>query len=201
MKDSFNLVEYFWTFQGEGANAGRRALFIRLPFCNLKCSWCDTEFNRFDVIPYHVLENYALSEPTRFAVLTGGEPSMNKQLPKLISVLKNIGFEIAIESNGTFAMPPGIDFITISPKRDAATPYGVHADTLSRAHEIKLVVDEGFDFEVAKRFEKIAPAGTRLSLSPEFSRMKQSFQLIEQFIRSYPRWRLSLQTHKWIGVR
>ncbi len=67
--------------------------------------------------------------------------------------------------------------------------------------EIKLVVDDGFDFAVARRFEEVASSGTRLSLSPEFGNMQRSVQLIEQFIRSNPRWRVSLQTHKWIGVR
>lgn len=193
------LVEWFWTFQGEGANWGRRALFVRLPFCNLKCSWCDTEFNKFQTISEADFIQFAESEPARFAVITGGEPAMNKQTPRIIELLKGIGFELAIESNGTFAIPQGFDFVTVSPKRDA--DYRIHPAALNSAHEFKFVVDDGFDFEQLRIFQDQVRPDQRLTLSPEFNAFKLNVSRIESFIKENPRWRLSLQTHKWIGVR
>lgn len=196
----FKLNDLFWTFQGEGMNWGRRALFVRLPFCNLKCSWCDTEFNSFNRWEESLFEQVALSELGRFAVITGGEPMMNKQVPEIVRFLKKHGFEIACETNGTFPIYDGIDFVTCSPKRDAN--YEVHPETLPKISELKLVVDEGFDFAVAKNFERLLAAQhTRLTLSPEFNKMSESFTKIEQFIKENPLWRVSLQTHKWLKIK
>ena len=75
---TLNINDAFWTFQGEGANAGKRALFVRMPFCNLACTWCDTEFNSFKRWSLNEFNDLATSEPSRFAVITGGEPMLNK---------------------------------------------------------------------------------------------------------------------------
>lgn len=199
-EEIFQLVEYFWTFQGEGLNAGRRALFVRVPFCNLKCSWCDTEYNSFKKVSFEELKAYALSEESRFAVITGGEPTINKATPRLVEALKECGFTIAIESNGTFPIPYGIDFVTISPKRDAN--FEIHADAALKCHELKIVVDQDFDFEIARKFQEHEWTKLiQLSLSPEFGNLLESVQKIETFIRSNPRWRLSVQTHKFLGLR
>lgn len=194
------LVEWFWTFQGEGYHWGRRALFVRVPFCNLTCSWCDTEFNKFEKITEEDFIEFAKAEPTRFAVLTGGEPMLNKQSPRIVEILKSLGFEIACESNGTAAIIDGIDFVTISPKREA--DYKIHADAAMKANEVKIVVDDGFDFDVCRNIQdQDWTKLVRLSLSPEFGNFNQSIKRIEDFIKENPRWRISLQTHKWIGVR
>lgn len=197
---NLKLVEWFWTFQGEGAHAGRRAFFVRVPFCNLACSWCDTEFNKFVTVSETDFLKDALAEPTRFAVLTGGEPTMNKQSPRIVELLRHNGFEIAIESNGTFPIPFTADFVTLSPKRDA--DYEIHADAAMKANELKFVVDDGFDFAVIKKYEKMPWTKlVRKSLSPEFNNFKENVSRIEAFIKENPQWRISLQTHKWIGVR
>ena len=198
----YKLVDQFWTFQGEGFHAGRRALFVRLPFCNLKCSWCDTEFNTFKDVSKEELRHLALSEPARFAVITGGEPMMNKQTPFIVEDLKSVGFELACETNGNFKIVDGIDFVTVSPKRDAN--YDCHPNALEVCSELKLVVDAGFDFTVAEKFElelaRINPRA-RLSLSPEYNNMHESFLRMEQFIKEHPKWRVSLQTHKWLNIK
>jgi len=197
----YRLVDLFWTFQGEGAHWGRRALFVRLPYCNLKCTWCDTEFNTFLEYEESYLEKYALGEPSKFAVITGGEPMMNKQTPRIIEQLKKLGFEIACETNGMFPIVDGIDFVTVSPKRDSN--YQVDLDALEKCSELKLVVDDGFDFANAKYFENhqnLNP-NARLSLSPEFNKLHESFSKIEQFIKENPKWRVSLQTHKFVNIK
>lgn len=194
------LVEVFHTFQGEGVHAGRRALFVRMPFCNLKCPWCDTEFNTFEQWEESDFINFASAEKHRFAVITGGEPAMNKQTPRVIEILKDLGFEIAIETNGTFPIPAGIDFVTVSPKRDAQ--YEIHSDAAFKCTELKIVVDKNFDFNVLKDFQSRGwPNLIRLSLSPEFNELQENFKQIECFIKENPRWRVSLQTHKFLGIR
>jgi organic radical activating enzyme len=193
----YKINDLFWTFQGEGREWGRRALFVRLPYCNLKCSWCDTEFNSFTKYTRKEFLDVLDQERSRFAVITGGEPMMNKQTPQIVAELQHRGFFIACESNGTFPIVDGIDFVTVSPKKDAQ--YKISADAFAKAHEFKYVVDEGFDFEMLKRHN--TTDGRRYSLSPEFNNFNQQVKVIENFIIDNPTWRLNLQTHKWIGVK
>lgn len=191
------LVEYFWTYQGEGGNWGRRALFVRVPFCNLACSWCDTQFNKFENVEEQTLEEFALKEPSRFAVITGGEPSMSKETPKVISLLKKNGFTLAMESNGNFAIPDGIDWVTISPKQDA--DFFIHDDAFAKANEIKYVVDANFKKEFIS--EQVLQSDKTILLSPEFNELETNMNTIEVLMRYSNRFRLSLQTHKFIGAR
>lgn len=193
------INDLFWTFQGEGSNMGRRALFIRLPFCNLKCDWCDTEFDTFKKMTEQEFKAIAEQEPSRFAVITGGEPTVNKDLSKVIGWLKDLKFEVAIESNGTFFIPLEIDFITISPKREA--DYHIDLNNISRIHDLKIVIDEDFDWSICEQFEAKVNYSTRLWLSPEYGRLAESVKEIEKYISEHPRWRLNLQTHKWIGIK
>lgn len=213
--DSFKINDLFHTFQGEGYLAGHRALFVRMPYCNLKCTWCDTKFNSFFEINEKEFDQYISKEKCRFAVITGGEPMMNKQTPALIKFLSERGFYIACETNGNFPIIDGIDFVTCSPKRFSSEfrvskeshndkvqfheAYYVHPETFPKVHEFKYVVDDKFDFGILKRHEGAA-AMTRLSLSPEFGNMEKSLERIYEFIKEHPNWKLNLQTHKFIGI-
>lgn len=194
---NLNLNEVFWTFQGEGFHTGKRALFVRFPFCNLKCSWCDTAFNTYDTFEVDRFIKIATQEKARFAVLTGGEPSMNKQTPQVIEILKTLGFKIAIESNGTFPIPDEIDWVTISPKKDAH--FIINDNAWRRADEFKYVVDQKFLFEILDRHN--TKDGRHYYLSPEFSEFKTNLEQIFAYIKVNPDWKISLQTHKWMGVR
>lgn len=191
-----HLNDLFWTLQGEGAHAGRRALFVRMPFCNLSCSWCDTNFNTQMKWAENDFVNFALKEPARFAVITGGEPMLHKDTPSVVRILKSLGFEIACETNGTYPIVDGIDWATCSPKKDI--DYYVHPQAWDRVHEFKYVVDKQFDFGILARHRH--DDHRRYSLSPEFNEMEANLEKIFDFIKEHPRWRLSLQTHKWIGL-
>lgn len=193
-----HLVDVFWTFQGEGANAGRRALFVRMPFCNLQCPWCDTEFNSFTKWSTEDFENYCRKESARFAVITGGEPSLHKHTPKVIEILKKQGFTIAMESNGTSPPPDGVDYLTVSPKAYADEPFYICDKAMAKASEFKYVAEAGFPFEILNRHK---PDGRGLYLSPEFNRMSESLKEIEDYIVLNPQWKVSLQTHKWMGIK
>lgn len=160
---SFHINDLFFTFQGEGKFAGTRSLFVRLPFCNLKCGWCDTTFNSFSVWTEEKFKDFAQSEKTRHAVITGGEPMMNKHADRIVQILHNLGYYVSVESNGTFPVNANYDFITVSPKRFTAgikhktgfelPPYFVDATTFQKVNEFKYVVDSHFDFSVLKRHE------------------------------------------------
>jgi 7-carboxy-7-deazaguanine synthase len=193
-------MESFWSVQGEGLNSGRRALFVRMFGCNLLCPWCDTRIMPAVKLLPENLEVIANDEPGRFAVLTGGEPLANEHLSRVIEILKRMGFYVACESNGTQHWRFGIDFLTVSPKREAG--YKV-VPALNRIGEFKYVVDKDFDFAVLEARNRDYKRGlkTPLYLSPEFSAMKENAERILDYMERRPWWRLSLQTHKLIGVQ
>ena len=194
--------DLFWTLQGEGHNSGRRALFVRLPFCNYDCPWCDTEYNSYKKISEEDFLNFAKQEPARFAVITGGEPLAHKHLDKILGLLKYLKFEIACETNGSFPAPKEIDFVTCSPKsftKKNFEPYYIHPDLYGQVSEFKYVVDEDFNFDLLKRHENDDKKVIH-SLSPEFNKMNESTERIMTYIKENPKWRLSLQTHKWIQI-
>ena len=197
----FQLNDIFWTFQGEGYNAGNRALFVRMPHCNLNCSWCDTEYDSKSEFTDEQITEFAIYEKARFAVITGGEPLQNKETPIIARLLQGHGFLIATETNGT--MPPvgGIDWFTCSPKRDAA--YKIHRLLWPLVNEFKYVVDDDFDFSILDRHtNRIGQrSDVKLYLSPEFTKMKENLCKIQNFVKEHPEWRISLQTHKWMGIQ
>ena len=112
---SLFINDLFWTLQGEGQHWGRRALFVRMPHCNLSCSWCDTTFDTHKKWSFEEFETFALQEKARFAVVTGGEPLMHKHTPAVVRLLQKNGFYVACETNGTFAPNAAFDWITCSP--------------------------------------------------------------------------------------
>jgi organic radical activating enzyme len=168
-----------------------------MPYCNLACSWCDTSFDTFKKWTQEDLKSFALSEDARFAVITGGEPLMHKHTPLVYNLLSELGFDVAYETNGTMKPISGKAFITCSPKRDAA--YVIHNELYEHVSEFKYVVDDGFDFKILDRHAK-DPEHQLHSLSPEFTNMNNNLSRIIDFIKKNPRWKLSLQTHKWIGI-
>lgn len=199
----FRINEYFWTIQGEGANAGRRAAFIRLPFCNYNCPWCDTDYSTYEEVEKHFLGEFLDSEKAKFAVITGGEPLVNKQTPELIKFLKDRKFEIAVETNGSYPMIDGIDFVTCSPKKyvqKGLPEYFINPSLYRHVTEFKYVIDSEFEFNVLDR-HKLDIGQKVLSLSPEFNEFNKNITRIVEYIKENPEWRISLQTHKWMGLR
>ena len=209
---SYAVKEIFYTLQGEGAQTGRPAVFCRFAGCNLWtgreadrasaiCRFCDTDFvgmdgeggGRFDsavALADAVARTWAGGGGRPLVVCTGGEPLLQLDAP-LVEALHERGFEIAVETNGTQDPPAGLDWICVSPKAGAAL-------RLQRGNELKLV----FPQEGAEpgRFEALdfdhfflqpmdgphAAANTSAALA---------------YCLAHPRWRLSLQTHKLLGIR
>ncbi|MCZ8087729.1 MAG: 7-carboxy-7-deazaguanine synthase [Brevundimonas sp.] len=209
---SYAVKETFLTVQGEGGQAGRAAVFLRFAGCNLWsgrevdrataiCSFCDTDFvgvdgdggGRFanaDALADHVAALWTGGPEHRLVVCTGGEPLLQLDAP-LIAALKARRFAIAVETNGTIAAPDGIDWVCVSPKADAPLVQ-------TSGQELKLVYPQtlapperfaGLDFE-------------RYWLQPmDGPDRDAATDAAVTYCLSHPQWRVSVQTHKYIGVR
>jgi 7-carboxy-7-deazaguanine synthase (Cx14CxxC type) len=208
---TYSVKEIFYTLQGEGARAGRAAVFLRFSGCNLwsgqekdragaVCTFCDTDFVGTDgpgggkfAEAASLAQAVAAQWPgggRPYVVCTGGEPLLQLDAP-LIAALHDAGFEIAIETNGTLLPPPGIDWICVSPKADAP-------QRLNRGDELKLVYpQEGGD---PARY-----AGQQFRhffLQPmDGANRAAHTQAAIGYCMAHPQWRLSLQTHKITGIR
>jgi 7-carboxy-7-deazaguanine synthase (Cx14CxxC type) len=203
---SYKVKEIFMTLQGEGVNVGRPAVFCRFSGCNLWsghevhrasaiCRFCDTDFLGGETFPDAARLALAISSrwpggPGRFVVLTGGEPALQVDAA-LISELHAMKFQVAIETNGTKALPEGIDWTTMSPK--AGTDIVV-----TRGNELKLVYpQEGI---TPKMLEHLHFDHFVLSPMDGPSLKSNTAQALEYCMKNPP-WRLSLQVHKIIGIR
>ncbi len=210
----YAVKEIFYTLQGEGANTGRPAVFCRFAGCNLwsgrekdrstaVCKFCDTDFVgtngiggcEFETAPELAQAISRTWEPvtgrdrTRFVVFTGGEPLLQLD-ESLVRALHKHEFEIAIETNGTLKPPEGVDWICVSPKAGAEL-------RLRSGHELKLVYPQaGADPE---RFESLEFANFFIQPMDGPS-VKENTQLAVRYCLEHPRWRLSLQTHKLLGI-
>lgn len=177
------INEIFYSLQGEGFHTGTPALFIRFSGCNLKCSFCDTKHEEGNWIDDDAIMEKVAECPAKMVVLTGGEPSLWID-ERLIERLHSIGKYVCIETNGTHNVPDSIDWITCSPK-------GAHV-VLNRINEIKVV------YTGEENVEKYLSLKADVYFLQPCS-CKNTKQVVE-YILQHPHWRLSLQTHKWIGI-
>lgn len=192
-------MEAFYTLQGEGYHSGRAAYFIRLGGCDVGCVWCDVkdswDASRHPQRSVADIVAEAAAHPGRMAVITGGEPLMH-QLDALTTALKAAGFEVNIETSGSHPLSGQLDWICLSPKKFKAPLPGI----LPLAHELKVVVYNKTDFAWAEQYAAQVSPHCRLYLQPEWDRRNEMTPLIVDYIQQHPRWQLSLQTHKYIGV-
>ncbi len=211
----YSIKEIYYTLQGEGANTGRPAVFCRFAGCNLwsgreedragaVCKFCDTDFFGTDgpgggqfktpealAAAARVLcPPGAEKQPRPFLVCTGGEPLLQLDAP-LVDAFRTMGFDVAVETNGTMMPPPGLFWVCVSPKAGAEL-------VLKSGEELKLVYPqpgagperyEGLDFH-------------HFFLQPmDGPEREKNTRLCVQYCLEHPRWRLSLQTHKYLGLR
>ncbi len=210
---TYSAKEVFLTVQGEGGQAGRPAVFLRFAGCNLwsgrevdresaVCSFCDTDFVGVDgdgggkfataeALADHVAAMWRGREgDPRLVVCTGGEPLLQLDMA-LIEALHARGFDIAVETNGTVQAPDGIDWICVSPKADAPVIQTSGA-------ELKLVYPQAL--AMPDRFEGLA--FERFWLQPmDGPHQAENTAAAIEYCLTHPQWRLSVQTHKYIGVR
>lgn len=187
------LAEIFYSIQGEGAHSGTPAVFVRLAGCNLSCDFCDTDYSLkfFATVEQVVSRVRELGGDCPMVILTGGEPLAQRETLNLIDALRRDGRRVHIESNGTMftELPPDV-WLCVSPKERADDRM------IARANELKLIVDERVPEEWLSR----ASAEQVLLLQPEGNKRK-NVEIALEYIKANPqRLRLSLQTHKLIGV-
>lgn len=193
------LVEDFYTVQGEGFNTGKAAYFIRLGGCDVGCRWCDAKFTwnarSFPPVEIGEIVSRALACEARSIVITGGEPLIYP-LEKLTSRLKEEGLEIFIETSGTHLARGQFDWICLSPKKQLPPLDEVCA----AAHELKVIVESPDDFCWAEACAARVGADCRLYLQPEWSRYAAVIADVVEYVKSNPRWNISLQTHKFMHI-
>ncbi|MGM9810924.1 MAG: 7-carboxy-7-deazaguanine synthase QueE [Paludibacteraceae bacterium] len=213
----YRINEIFYSLQGEGYHTGTPVVFVRFSGCNLRCPFCDTEFADYTemsaekiveeihtlihkpstLTPQHSTLNTTLStlntphstlnsNHSPLIVLTGGEPALQVDAP-LLRALHGTGMAVCIETNGTYALPDGIDWVTCSPKQGTRL-------ALTRADELKVVLTEDTDPE--QWLQHIQ--ADHLFLQP--CSCQNTEQVIDYILR-HPHWRLSLQTHKYLHIR
>ena len=188
------LAEIFYSVQGEGTWTGTPAVFVRLAGCNLSCAFCDTDYAlKFFATPAEIVARVrAEGGDCPMVILTGGEPLAQAETPALIAALRADGRRVHIESNGTLPTDlPDDVWLTVSPKERLAPAMA------QRANEAKLIVDGRVPEEWADAF----PASTRIFLQPEGNKPANVALAVDAAKRAPMRYRLSLQTHKFIGVR
>ena len=192
-------MEAFYTLQGEGAHTGRAAYFIRLGGCDVGCHWCDVKESwNVHAHPQQVLEQIvaqASAHPARLAVVTGGEPLMH-QLDGLTAALHGAGFQTNIETSGVHPLSGQWDWICFSPKKFKDP----HPSIYQHAHELKVVVYHKSDFEFAEQHAAKVGDDCQLFLQPEWSKVQEMTPLIVEYVKNNPKWRVSLQTHKYMDI-
>ena len=195
----YPVMEHFYTIQGEGAHTGKASYFIRLAGCDVKCWWCDVkdswDASKHPEIEVKTLVDSAVDSQAPFVVITGGEPLLHDLRP-LCEALRQKGLKVHIETSGSSPLSGSLDWITLSPKRfkkplEEVFPY---------VDELKVVVLTNKDIQWAEENARKCPDSTTLLLQPEWDTPK-SVGLIVDYVKDNPRWGISLQTHKFLGVR
>ena len=193
------LMEDFYTIQGEGFNTGKAAYFIRLGGCDMGCWWCDVkeswDANLHPLVRTDEIVERALQQPARAVVVTGGEPVLYN-LDYLCGKLKNNGVETFLETAGVRKLTGNWDWICLSPKK-GSLPV---AEFYAVANELKVIIQHENDFYWAElNAEKVTP-GCHLFLQPEWSKHNLIMPSIVEYVKENTRWKISLQTHKFMNI-
>ena len=196
---NYNIVEIFHSVQGEGYRAGIPHVFVRFGACNLRCEWCDTNFDEYEVMPAIDVLGEVLKYNTKNVIFTGGEPMLNDLWP-IARLLKARGYHLSVETNGTIAIPDGLlDWICVSPKDQMYPNVSIRQRT---GDELKCV----YVGQPLEMYNELRSGFDHWFLQPCYDDQQSVgengvlFGLTEQVVKDHPEWRLSLQTHKWMGI-
>ncbi len=192
-------MEDFYTIQGEGFYQGSAAYFIRLGGCDVGCVWCDVK-ESWDASIHpkvHVKDivSKAKNTGTRIAVITGGEPVMY-DLSVITESLHQENIRTHIETSGVYPLTGTWDWVCFSPKKFKAP----HPSIYKAANELKVIVYNKSDFSWAEDFAAKVDPSCKLFLQPEWSREKEMLPLIIEYVKSNPKWEVSLQIHKYMNI-
>lgn len=193
------LMEDFYTIQGEGAFQGQAAYFIRLGGCDVGCVWCDVkeswDATAHPLVSIDDITQRAQKGGGKIAVVTGGEPA-HYDLWDLTKKLHDAGMRTHIETSGAYEIRGDWDWVCLSPKK-FKVPV---SSSYPLANELKVVVYNKSDLLWAEEHEAKVSEHCLLYLQPEWSKEKEMVPLIVEYVKSNPRWRISLQVHKYMNI-
>jgi len=193
------IMEEFYTLQGEGYNMGKAAYFVRVGGCDVGCSWCDSKeswnaelFPPLDVD--NVVKN-AKDAQANTVVITGGEPSLYP-LYYFTSQLQNNGIITMVETSGAHILSGSWDWVCLSPKKNSPP----HVSVYKVANELKVIIQRESDLKWAEANAELVKKDVPLFLQPEWSVSQEIMPLLTDYIMKNPKWRMSLQSHKYMGI-
>ena len=193
------LMESFYSIQGEGYNTGRAAYFFRVGGCDVGCYWCDVKEswnpNMHPLVSVDKMVEDAANCPAKAVVITGGEP-LTYNLVYLTSQLSKNNIEIFVETSGSQKLSGNFDWICLSPKKK----FPPLDEYYKNANELKIIIHDDSDFEWAESNAKKVNANCKLYLQPEWSKVDVMMQKINDYILKYPKWMISLQSHKYMNI-
>ena len=192
------LMEEFYTIQGEGYHTGKAAYFIRVGGCDVGCHWCDVKesWNAEIHPPTHV--NTIVNHAKKYSdtvVITGGEPLM-WSMNYLTSELQNHGIKTHIETSGAYSFSGVWDWFCLSPKKTKLPLDEVYKE----ANELKMIIFNTSDFKFAEEQAAKVGVNCELFLQPEWSKKEKMTELIVEYVMKNPKWKISLQTHKYLNI-
>lgn len=192
-------MEIFYSIQGEGFYSGTPAIFIRLGGCDVGCVWCDVKesWNEEDHPFFSVPEiiDQIKDYPCQTLIITGGEPLMY-DLTGLTTTLKEKGYQLNIETSGSYPVTGVWDWVCFSPKKFKAP----HESIYEHADELKAIVFNKSDFAFAEEHAAQVKNSCRLFLQPEWSKAEKMTPQIINYAKEHSRWNISLQTHKYLNI-
>ena len=197
--DQLPVVEEFFSLQGEGFHTGKAAYFIRLGGCDIGCNWCDSRFSWnpdvHPVIETKTIIDRVIDSGADSVVITGGEPLM-WNLDFLCNGLKKNNISIFLETSGAYSLSGHWDWICVSPKKNMPPV----AEMCKVADELKVIIQDKYDFDWAEKYSYMVSDTCKLFLQPEWSRFDTVVPEIVEYIKKNPKWRISLQVHKYMHI-
>ena len=192
------LMEQFYTIQGEGFHTGKAAYFIRIGGCDVGCHWCDVKESWDANLHPPTLTNTIVDNAKEFAntvVITGGEPLM-WSLDYITTLLQNNNIRTHIETSGAYPLSGNWNWICLSPKK-TKLPL---EDIYPVAHELKIIISNNHDLKFAEEQASKVSKDCELYLQPEWSKREQITPKIVDYVMKHPKWKISLQTHKYLNI-
>ncbi|MDL5049227.1 7-carboxy-7-deazaguanine synthase QueE [Oscillatoria amoena NRMC-F 0135] len=193
------VMEDFYTIQGEGFYQGCAAYFIRLAGCDVGCVWCDVkeswDASVHPMVSVETIVERAKAAPTTLAVVTGGEPALY-DLTALTAALQQARMRTHIETSGVYPLTGEWSWVCFSPKKFKQPDESIY----NQADELKVVIYNQRDFEWAEGHAEKVRNDCKLFLQPEWSREKEMLPLMIEYCKANPKWRISLQVHKYMNI-
>ena len=192
------LMEEFYTIQGEGSHTGTAAYFIRVGGCDVGCHWCDVKESWNASLHPPTLADTIVENAKKYAdtvVITGGEPLM-WSMDYITNLLQKNNIKTHIETSGAYAFSGKWDWFCLSPKK-TKLPL---SEAYDKADELKMIIHNKSDFDFAEEQAKKVTKNCQLFLQPEWSKREKMTEQIVEYVMKNPKWKISLQTHKYLNI-